>query len=93
MFKIYNYDDQMVAYGESQRAAFCARHEDGVIHWMGFEFERVQKRDIPVILSLATLVQSCHEQVMYLCPNQDGNLIKLTDEVGFKHFLEDKYCR
>ena len=47
MFKIYDFNNNMVAYGESQRAVFRVRHEEGIVHWIGFEFENVKYEDIP----------------------------------------------
>lgn len=94
MFRVYDFSSGMTAYGENGRAAFRVRHENGIVHWIGFEFEHVQSEDIPVILELAECAQQCCDRPMYLCTNESMcRLISLSDKEQLKEFIENKFCK
>lgn len=68
IFKTYDFDDSMIAWGESQRAVLRIRYENKTkIHYIGFDFESITEEDIAGIVYLAKLIQSCSKYKMYLC--------------------------
>ena len=83
--KTYNFDGSMLAWGESQRAAFRVRlemgfHDNVIVPYMGFDFEHVREKDIAGIVYLAKLVQSCTDHKMYLCFKNSNCMVALDDK-------------